>query len=155
MSDKYLYKAKTLKKSKGCALNNVWIEGDLIHSNGKYYIHPRCNAVEVKGELGKIIIMHEIDSSTICQSIGMRSHWYHEDEYQMEIDAWEHDILEVEYEDEKVLAEVRFDCGMFILVSKGFSDGYVPLFDYVIAAEGWIDAEYKGNIFDNWELLND
>lgn len=66
MEDRYLYKAKTTPKEKG-EFNNVWVTGNLIVSNGKYYIHPVGNVVNVKNEIGRIIVMHEVIPDTICR----------------------------------------------------------------------------------------
>lgn len=71
MEDRYLYKAKTTPKEKG-EFNNVWVTGNLIVSNGKYYIHPVGNVVNVKNEIGRIIVMHEVIPDTICQCIGSK-----------------------------------------------------------------------------------
>lgn len=71
MEDRYLYKAKTTPKEKG-EFNNVWVTGNLIVSNGKYYIHPVDNVVNVKNEIGRIIVMHEVIPDTICQCTGLK-----------------------------------------------------------------------------------
>lgn len=71
MEDRYLYKAKTIPKEKG-EFNNVWVTGNLIVSNGKYYIHPVNNVVNVKNEIGRIIVMHEVIPDTICQCTGLK-----------------------------------------------------------------------------------
>lgn len=71
MEDRYLYKAKTTPKEKG-EFNNVWVTGNLIVSNGKYYIHPVGNVVNVKNELGRIIVMHEVIPDTICRCTGLK-----------------------------------------------------------------------------------
>lgn len=71
MEDKYLYKAKTTPKEKG-EFNNVWVTGNLIVSNGRYYIHPIGNIVNVENEIGRIIVMHEVIPDTICQCTGLK-----------------------------------------------------------------------------------
>lgn len=71
MEDGYLYKAKTTPKEKG-EFNNVWVTGNLIVSNGKYYIHPVNNVVNVKNEIGRIIVMHEVIPDTICRCTGLK-----------------------------------------------------------------------------------
>lgn len=71
MEDRYLYKTKTTPKEKG-EFNNVWVTGNLIVSNGKYYIHPVGNVVNVKNEIGRIIVMHEVIPDTICQCTGLK-----------------------------------------------------------------------------------
>lgn len=66
-----IFKAKTTKKNNKHAFNEVWVEGDLIISGGKYYIHPNANKVDTNGELGKIIVMHEVAKNTICRCTGL------------------------------------------------------------------------------------
>ena len=62
------FKAKsTTKENPNHEFNNTWVFGDIIHSGGKTYIHPVCNKVNVKNELGKIIIMHEVIPDTVCR----------------------------------------------------------------------------------------
>ena len=51
--------------------NSKWIEGDLIRSKGLYYIHPLSNGVTVKNTLGRLIVMHEIDPSTLGWCTGL------------------------------------------------------------------------------------
>ena len=60
------FRALTVKNS-GREFNEVWVEGDLIHSKGKTYIHPISNAVTVKVEIGRVIIMHEVNPETVRQ----------------------------------------------------------------------------------------
>ena len=69
-----MYKGKTTKKEGQHEFNNTWVEGDLIHSGGKLYIHPISNKVTVEGELGKLIVMHEIDPDTLCKDTGYCDH---------------------------------------------------------------------------------
>lgn len=71
MENRYLYKAKTTPKEKG-EFNNVWVIGNLILSNGKYYIHPVDNIVKIRNEIGRIIVMHEVIPDTICQCTGLK-----------------------------------------------------------------------------------
>lgn len=71
MENRCLYKAKTTPKEKG-EFNNVWVIGNLIVSNGKYYIHPVGNVVNVRNEICKMIVMHEVIPDTICQRTGLK-----------------------------------------------------------------------------------
>ena len=65
-------RAKTTKKeNREHAFNNVWVEGDLVVSRDKYYIHPRANAFQVTNELSKLIVLHEIIPETIGQYTGL------------------------------------------------------------------------------------
>lgn len=65
------FRAKTTKKeNRGHAFNNVWVEGDLVISGDKYYIHPRANTFQVDNELAKLVIMHEVIPETVGQYVG-------------------------------------------------------------------------------------
>ena len=55
----------TPKPIKNHEFDKVWTCGDLIRSGDKYYIHPHSNRVTTEGELGKLIIMHEVIPGTI------------------------------------------------------------------------------------------
>lgn len=65
-----LWRGKTTPKNNGEAFNNVWVEGDLIRSESRYYIHPVANAVKVRNELGRLIVMHEVDPLSLGRCIG-------------------------------------------------------------------------------------
>lgn len=67
-----LFRGKTAPKAGKHEFNNVWVEGDLITSGSKYYIHPKSNRVRVEGELGKLIIMHEVVPETVGQYTGLK-----------------------------------------------------------------------------------
>lgn len=138
-----LYKAKTTKKPRGCAFDNEWVEGNLIKSGGKYFIHPICNRVSVKNELGKIIIMHEVQPDTICQYTGRV------DKNGQNI--WENDILvahlDEKFPEDETYEQVIWHESGFCTMEKNSTD-CEPL-------DGF-DTRYFavcGNIFDNVELL--
>lgn len=145
-----LFKAKTtVKGNKNHAFNNVWVEGNLIISGGKYYIHPIANKVNVEGELGKIIIMHEIIPETLCQYTGLT------DKNGKKI--WENDI--VKFPDCEMSTESGFG-DVFTNVGKIAYDTYSM--SYFITNRVTVDmddidikteVEVLGNIFDNAELL--
>ena len=64
----YLYVSRFNNEKKGkYAFDEVWIEGDLIHSGDKVYIHPVHNRVLVENELGRCIVMHEVQPDTVTQ----------------------------------------------------------------------------------------
>ena len=65
-----LFRGKTTSKENG-EFNNIWVYGDLIKNKDKYYIHPQANAITVSGELGKIIVMHEVIPETVGQWSGL------------------------------------------------------------------------------------
>jgi len=62
-----MYRGLTTKKDNGREFNETWVEGDLIHSGDKVYIHPLSNRIEVRNELGRLIVMHEIQPDTLVQ----------------------------------------------------------------------------------------
>lgn len=156
MEDRYLFKAKTTPKEKG-EFNNVWVTGNLIVSNGKYYIHPVNNVVNVKNEIGRIIVMHEVIPDTICQCTGLK------DKNGNLI--WENDILDgftYPYMSDGVhnyYVEVCWCTNVpsFCIYTQkypkskvsGISAGMTELM------EDWNpdDWEVIGNIFDNPELV--
>lgn len=71
MNREILFRGKTTIKDSNHAFNNTWVMGDRIHSGGKLYIHPIANVVEVNGEIGKLIIMHEVIPSTVGRYTGL------------------------------------------------------------------------------------
>ena len=144
MEDRYLYKAKTTPKEKG-EFNNVWVTGNLIVSNGKYYIHPVGNVVNVKNETGRIIVMHEVIPDTICQCTGLK------DKNGKLI--WENDVVGFwdTYSTENGYAEA--DC-----IGKVAWDDETISFQVTnrLSAESYEvldECSVIGNIFDNKELL--
>ena len=140
MEDRYLYKAKTTTKEKG-EFNNVWVTGNLIVSNGKYYIHPVGNVVNVKNEIGRIIVMHEVTPDTICQCTGLK------DKNGKLI--WENDIVKGKYYDigksHRHIGQVKYVCEAYKVVGVKQYTGY----------HAHLDGSYEviGNKFDNPELL--
>ena len=143
MEDRYLYKAKTTPKEKG-EFNNVWVAGNLIVSNGKYYIHPVGNVVNVKNETGRIIVMHEVIPDTICRCTGLK------DKNGKLI--WENDICDRK---EPYPEIVKYCNGDWTLdysyaIHKESGGCYCNLGFYV---EERKCVEVIGNIFDNKDLL--
>ena len=142
MENRYLYKAKTTPKEKG-EFNNVWVIGNLIVSNGKYYIHPVGNIVNVKNEIGRIIVMHEVIPDTICQCTGLK------DKNGKLI--WENDImvahLDDYYPEDKTYVKILWRKNGFYIIENGSEDiSPIDKFDQD-------HFEVCGNIFDNAELL--
>lgn len=142
MEDRYLYKAKTTPKEKG-EFNNVWVTGNLIVSNGKYYIHPVGNVVNVKNELGRIIVMHEVISDTICQCTGLK-----------DMNGrliWENDVV-------KEITTINFDSDkakVSWIESEWMLEWKTKCF-YRKDMKFWTSEkiiEVIGNIFDDIELL--
>lgn len=138
MEDRYLFKVKTIPKEKG-EFNNVWVTGNLIVSNGKHYIHPVNNVVNVKNEIGKIIVMHEVIPDTICQCTGLK------DKNGNLI--WENDIVVCrDFTEEKYVIAWKQDEACFEYQQYSCS---IMNFEQLSGCE----IEVIGNIFDNKELL--
>ena len=134
-----LFRAKTTKKNNpNHAFDEKRVEGDLIRSGGKYYIHPTGNKVFVEGELGKIIIMHEIDPDTICQFTGLT------DKNGKEI--WENDIVRNEKGDIGVVQWFE-EHAAFMIWNK--TKHYICY----LAENDFSKIEIAGNEFDDPELL--
>ena len=138
MEDRYLYKAKTTPKEKG-EFNNVWVTGNLIVSNGKYYIHPVGNVVNVKNEIGRIIVMHEVIPDTICQCTDLK------DKNGKLI--WENDIIKCKFG----IAVAVWDKSEWRI--KLVKDNIWRKDLHYWAVEDNQRTEVIGNIFDNPELL--
>lgn len=134
-----LFKARTTKKhNEKHAFDNVWVEGDLIRSGGKYYIHTTGNKVNVDGELGKIIVMHEIDPDTLCQYTGLT------DKNGQKI--WENDIVRNEEGDIGVVQWFEEHAAFMIWNKTKNCVCY-------LAENDFSKIEIVGNEFDNPELL--
>lgn len=138
--------------------NGEWVEGFyfcMVHDDGRH-IHHFIMPIGIDLSFGTPIekIQVEIDVETLCQWTGLTAYWTAFENEPQEWDVWEHDLLEVDYEGKKVIANVKYEGGMFILASNEFVDSYIPLFDVVqIEDDYWIDAEVIGNTIDNPELI--
>lgn len=138
MNREILFKAKTTKKhNRKHDFNNVWVEGDLVRSGGKYYIHPIANKVKIDGELGKVIIMHEVDQNTICQYTGLT------DKNGQKI--WENDIAHIRSSGLSGYGVIKYENGNLVLVDAKRKRTYSMYGEWKIRKDG--------NIFDNAELL--
>ena len=142
MENRYLYKAKTTPKEKGGEFNNIWVIGNLIVSNGKYYIHPVGNIVNVKNEIGRIIVMHEVIPDTICQCTGLKG--------KNGKLIWENDIVELLGH----RGVIKYACG-------GFGIGYRKNIDWeelqdnimrVTGCENILYACENDNYISLWEI---
>ena len=143
MENRYLYKAKTTHKE-GKEFDNVWVKGSLIIARNKYYIHPVGNAVNVEKELGKLVIMHEVDPSTICQCTGMK------DKNGKLI--WENDIVNCITTDcEEYARQIVYDKEELDFKATNGKEDYGSEFEYLSCL---VEIEVTGNVFDNPELLD-
>ena len=165
MSREILFKAKTTKKDNPKhEFNEKWVEGNLILCGEKVYIHPISNKFKTTGEIGRIIVLHEVIPDTLCQFTGLT------DKNGKKI--WENDILRGHANNED-LAKVIF--GEFKVIDVetleavdncvGWHTGVIetdtlskcepfclsmPLTNFYIKRS---EFEIIGNIFDNPDLL--
>lgn len=106
-----------------------------------YYIHPVGNIVNVKNEIGRIIVMHEVIPDTICQCTGLK------DKNGKLI--WENDIANcMDAECCGYISWNESKAGFYfnvLLEDRRFEEEHI--YDY---QDG---IEVIGNIFDNPELL--
>lgn len=134
------YKAKTTPKdSSRYVFNNSWVYGDLIHSGGKAYIHPICSKVNVNVEIGKLIIMHEVMTGTICRAVDLDT----------PEQFWENDIITYG----KAIGVIRY--GLFNSKHLGFyiewQGKYHDMRNDVVY---WLPVVKRmGNVIDEPELL--
>ena len=138
MNREIIFKAKTTKKNDlKHEFNEKWVEGNLILCGGKAYIHPVSNKIDVTGEIGRIIVMHEVDPETLCQFAGLT------DKNGKKI--WENDIIELPGEDGYFVCEWQEDTARFVLNGEGLTVDFDNYWSY--------EVEVIGNIFDNPDLL--
>lgn len=137
--------------------NGKWVEGYYAYSgivDRSYILFTQglCALPPHHWMFDKI----EINKNTICQYTGLSACWNDFGNEPQEQDVWEHDLLEVEYEGKRVISEVKYESGMYILSSNVFADSYIPISDVTEIEDGcvYVNAEHKGNIFDNSELIN-
>lgn len=129
----------TPKDSSRYAFNNSWIYGDIIYSGGKVYIHPTCNRVNVSGELGRLIIMHEVKPDTVCRVV----------DFPTPEPFWENDIIT----EGKAIGLIRY--GMFNSKHLGFYIEWQGKYhDMRNDVAYWLPVvERIGNVIDDPELL--
>lgn len=138
MNREIIFKAKTTKKNDlKHEFNEKWVEGNLILCGGKAYIHPVSNKIDVIGEIGRIIVMHEVEPETLCQYTGLT------DKNGKRI--WENDIIELPGEDGYFVCEWQEDTARFVLNGEGLTVDFDNYWSY--------EVEVIGNIFDNPDLL--
>ena len=64
-----LFRGRTLPKEAG-EFNDIWVYGDLIQCGNRFYIHPKSNNISVAGDIGKTVVMHEVQPKTVGQFTG-------------------------------------------------------------------------------------
>lgn len=137
-----LFRGKTTSKGGKHEFNNVWVEGDLIVSDGRYYIHPRSNRVRVEGELGKLIVMHEVVPETVGQHTGLKDVTGKMIFTGDIVEVWKNGELQMR-------GVVVWGHGSFEIKDPNYSDGYCMCLAWSEA----MDMKVIGNVYDNPELL--
>lgn len=141
MSREYLFRGKTYPKEQGVAFNNVWVEGDLVVSRDKYYIHPRANAFEVEKELSKLVIMHEVIPQSVGEYVGLK------DKNGKKI--FEGDVIKIYWKDNVLtMGDIEYDetkCRYVVCEDFAFPYGF----------DNTTPFEVIGNIIDNKKLLGE
>lgn len=131
--------------------NGEWIEGDLIQSRDKTYIHPKANSFRVSETgLSKLIVLREVYPETVGQYTGLT------DKNGKKI--FEGDILQDKFGQIKIVDYCN-EWGAFrACFVKALNDE-----GKIVATVGgasfvgtiWRKYEVIGNIHDNPELLKD
>ena len=138
-----IWRGKTKPKSNGKAFRNGWVEGNLIQSGDKYYIHPISNLVNVQGKLGRLVVMHEVDPETLGECTGLR------DKNGKLI--FEGDIVRLIYDgDEKIFVVIWDHDELDFKATNGKENYGAGGFQYLGCCE---EIEVIGNVYDTPELL--
>ena len=151
MREKNLFQGKRID-------NEEWVEGYLLQSDlivpcGQIFNFCKYGDKNLLLE-DYCIEFYRVNPETVRQHTGLSAYWYDYEDDLLNAEIWEHSLLKVEYENKEVVAEVRYESGMYILCSNEFYDSYVPLFNYVAFEDvAYVEAEVVGNIFDTPELL--
>ena len=157
---KHIFRGKCIDDSR--EFNGKWVYGDLIHSDGKTYIHPQSNAVSVEMGLGRLIVMHEVDPDTV----GVNTELVDGDGFPI----YEGDVVEFEshgYIPGTDIGVVKFKDGCYgieYLPKWCREHGWDSLFHRIGKTEEWRDMGASGtitytycvlgNIHDNPEFLD-
>lgn len=140
-----LFKAKTTKKDNPKhEFNEKWVEGNLILCRGKAYIHPISNKIRTTGEMGRIIVLHEVIPNTICQYTGLT------DKNGKKI--WENDICDRKEKYPEIVTYNKGDWQLDYSYALGKEKHFCACNLGFYACEREC-VEVIGNVFDNPELL--
>lgn len=142
---KILFKAKTTKKDNPKhEFSEKWVEGNLILCGEKAYIHPISNKIRTTGEMGRIIVLHEVIPNTICQYTGLT------DKNGKKI--WENDICDRKEKYPEIVTYNKGDWQLDYSYALGKEKHFCACNLGFYACEREC-VEVIGNVFDNPELL--
>lgn len=145
MSREILFKAKTTKKDNPKhEFSEKWVEGNLILCGEKAYIHPISNKIRTTGEMGRIIVLHEVIPNTICQYTGLT------DKNGKKI--WENDICDRKEKYPEIVTYNKGDWQLDYSYALGKEKHFCACNLGFYACEREC-VEVIGNVFDNPELL--
>lgn len=140
-----LFKAKTTKKDNPKhEFSEKWVEGNLILCGEKAYIHPISNKIRTTGEIGRIIVLHEVIPNTICQYTGLT------DKNGRRI--WENDICDRKEKYPEIVTYNKGDWQLDYSYALGKEKHFCACNLGFYACEREC-VEVIGNVFDNPELL--
>lgn len=145
MNREILFKAKTTKKDNPKhEFSEKWVEGNLILCGEKAYIHPISNKIRTTGEIGRIIVLHEVIPNTICQYTGLT------DKNGKKI--WENDICDRKEKYPEIVTYNKGDWQLDYSYALGKEKHFCACNLGFYACEREC-VEVIGNVFDNPELL--
>lgn len=140
-----LFKAKTTKKDNPKhEFNEKWVEGNLILCGEKAYIHPISNKIRTTGEIGRIIVLHEVIHNTLCQYTGLT------DKNGQKI--WENDICDRKEKHPEIVTYNKGDWQLDYSYALGKEKHFCACnLGFYVCERNCV--EVIGNVFDNPELL--
>lgn len=140
-----LFKAKTTKKDNPKhEFNEKWAEGNLILCGEKAYIHPISNKIRTTGEIGRIIVLHEVIHNTLCQYTGLT------DKNGQKI--WENDICDRKEKHPEIVTYNKGDWQLDYSYALGKEKHFCACnLGFYVCERNCV--EVIGNVFDNPELL--
>lgn len=140
-----LFKAKTTKKDNPKhEFSEKWVEGNLILCGEKAYIHPISNKIRTTGEIGRIIVLHEVIPNTICQYTGLT------DKNGKKI--WENDICDRKEKYPEIVTYNKGDWQLDYSYALGKEKHFCACnLGFYVCERNCV--EVIGNVFDNPELL--
>lgn len=140
-----LFKAKTTKKDNPKhEFSEKWVEGNLILCGEKAYIHPISNKIRTTGEIGRIIVLHEVIPNTLCQYTGLT------DKNGQKI--WENDICNRKEKHPEIVTYNKGDWQLDYSYALGKEKHFCACnLGFYVCERNCV--EVIGNVFDNPELL--